>query len=81
MQKYRQSKLVRSGFMGLVLMALIIAVGLQPQQLVAMATSIRYQAVFAEAGGLSKGGQRQGLRRLPLGTVSDVELDQGARHW
>ncbi len=50
MLKYRQSSLVRSGFIGLVLMALIIAVGLQPQQLVAMATSVGYQAVFAEAG-------------------------------
>ena len=55
MLKYRQSSLVRAGFIGLVLMILIIAVGLQPQQLVAMATSVRYQAVFAEAGGLSAG--------------------------
>jgi phospholipid/cholesterol/gamma-HCH transport system substrate-binding protein len=76
MQKYRQSKLVRSGFMGLVLMALIIAVGLQPQQLVAWATSVRYQAVFAEAGGLSAGNNVK-VSGVTVGTVSDVELDKG----
>lgn len=76
MQKYRQSKLVRSGLMGLVLMALIIAVGLQPQQLVAWATSVRYQAVFAEAGGLSAGNNVK-VSGVTVGTVSDVELDKG----
>ncbi len=76
MLKYRQSSLVRSGFIGLVLMVLIIAVGLQPQQLVAMATSVRYQAVFAEAGGLTAGNNVK-VSGVTVGTVSDVELDQG----
>ncbi len=76
MLKYRQSSLVRTGFIGLVLMILIIAVGLQPQQLVAMATSVRYQAVFAEAGGLSAGNNVK-VSGVTVGTVSDVELDQG----
>lgn len=53
MLKYRESSLVRLGFVGLVLIVLIIMVGLQPKQLLAMATSIRYQALFAEAGGLA----------------------------
>ncbi|NBP84918.1 MAG: mammalian cell entry protein, partial [Mycobacteriaceae bacterium] len=39
MQKYRGSKLVRSGFIGLALILLVITVGLQPQRLVELATS------------------------------------------
>lgn len=62
--------------MGVVLMALIIAVGLQPQQLVAWATSVRYQAVFAEAGGLSAGNNVK-VSGVTVGTVSDVELAKG----
>ncbi|WBP92270.1 MCE family protein [Mycolicibacterium neoaurum] len=77
MLKYRQSSLVRAGFIGLVSMILIIAVGLQPQQLVAMATSVRYQAVFAEAGGLSAGNNVK-VSGVTVGSVSDVELDQGS---
>jgi phospholipid/cholesterol/gamma-HCH transport system substrate-binding protein len=76
MLKYRQSSLIRAGFIGLVLVVLIIAVGLRPQQLLSMATSVRYQAQFAEAGGLSAGNNVK-VSGVTVGTVSDVELDHG----
>jgi len=78
MLKYRQSSLVRSGFIGLVLIVLIIAVGLQPQQLVAMATSVRYQAVFAEAGGLTAGNNVK-ISGVTVGTVSGIGTLLGER--
>lgn len=55
MLKYRGSQLVRSGLIGLILIALVIAVGLQPQALWSWATAIKYRALFAEAGGLTAG--------------------------
>lgn len=76
MQKYRGSSLIRAGFIGAVLIALVIVVGLQPQQLWAMATSVRYQAVFAEAGGLSAGNDVK-VSGVTVGTVSDIGLDRG----
>ena len=77
MQKYRGSSLVRAGFIGVVLIALVIMVGLQPQKLWAMATSVRYQAVFAEAGGLSAGNNVK-VSGVTVGTVSDITLERGA---
>ncbi|MDN4520538.1 MCE family protein [Mycolicibacterium austroafricanum] len=76
MQKYRGSSLVRAGFIGAVLIALVIVVGLQPQQLWSMATSVRYQAVFAEAGGLAAGNNVK-VSGVTVGSVSEVELDRG----
>ncbi|OBI06300.1 mammalian cell entry protein [Mycolicibacter heraklionensis] len=76
MLKYRESSLVRLGFVGVVLVALIIMVGLQPKQLLAMATSIRYQALFAEAGGLTAGNNVK-VSGVNVGTVSGVSLDHG----
>lgn len=76
MLKYRESALFRLGLVGVVLAALIIMVGLQPKQLLAMATSIRYQAVFAEAGGLTPGNNVK-VSGVNVGTVSDVALDHG----
>lgn len=76
MQKYRGSSLVRAGFIGVVLIALVIIVGLQPQKLWAMATSVRYQAVFAEAGGLSAGNNVK-VSGVTVGTVSDITLERG----
>lgn len=66
----------RAGFIGAVLIALVIVVGLQPQQLWSMATSVRYQAVFAEAGGLAAGNKVK-VSGVTVGSVSDVELDRG----
>ncbi|QZT59598.1 MCE family protein [Mycolicibacterium austroafricanum] len=76
MQKYRGSSLVRAGLIGAVLIALVIVVGLRPQQLWSMATSVRYQAVFAEAGGLAAGNNVK-VSGVTVGSVSDVELDRG----
>jgi phospholipid/cholesterol/gamma-HCH transport system substrate-binding protein len=76
MHKYRGKQLVRTGFLGLVLIILTIVAGLQPQQLWSMATSVRYLAVFAEAGGLSAGNDVK-VSGVNVGTVSSVELENG----
>ncbi|MGE2728423.1 MCE family protein [Mycolicibacterium vaccae] len=76
MLKYRGSSLVRAGFIGAVLVVLVIIVGLQPQQLWSLATSVRYKAVFSEAGGLSAGNDVK-VSGVTVGTVSDVELERG----
>ena len=60
MDKYGGSKLVRAGIIGVVLAILVIAIGLQPERLVQWATSIRYQALFSEAGGLTAGNDVTG---------------------
>jgi phospholipid/cholesterol/gamma-HCH transport system substrate-binding protein len=76
MLKYRGPKLVRTGFIGIVLIILFIAVGLQPERLYGWATSVTYQAVFADAGGLSVGNAvtRSGIK---IGSVTDVSLRKG----
>ena len=76
MNKYRGGNLIRAGFMGVVLIVLIIAVGLQPQQLKAIASSIRYQALFTEAGGLAAGNPVT-VSGIKVGTVSGIELKNG----
>lgn len=76
MLKYRGSKLIRSGILGLALIVLVIAVGLQPERLTSWATSVRYQAKFAEAGGLLPGNDVT-LSGIRVGSVSDIELDNG----
>ncbi|WP_395310744.1 MCE family protein [Mycobacterium sp. AMU20-3851] len=76
MLKYRGGHLIRSGVIGVVLMVLIIAVGLQPERLSEWATSVRYQARFAEAGGLSTGNDVT-LSGIKVGSVSDIKLDNG----
>lgn len=76
MQKYRGGKLIRAGFIGVVLIVLVIAVGLQPQQLWSIASSIRYQALFTEAGGLAEGNPVT-VSGVKVGTVSDIELKKG----
>lgn len=76
MLKYRGGRLIRAGFMGVVLILLVIAVGLQPQQLWSLASSIRYQALFSEAGGLAVGNPVT-VSGIKVGTVSDVSLQKG----
>jgi len=76
MLKYRAGKLIRAGFIGVILVLLVIAVGLQPQQLWSLASSIRYQALFSEAGGLAVGNPVT-VSGIKVGTVSDVSLKQG----
>jgi len=76
MLKYRGSSLIRAGLIGVVLIVLVIAVGLQPQRLLSMATSIRYQALFTDAGGLAVGNDVK-VSGVKAGTVSDVALEKG----
>lgn len=76
MLKYRESSLIRRGLIGAVLIGLVIAIGLQPKQIMALATSVRYQAVFSEAGGLAPGNNVK-VSGVTVGTVSGVELDHG----
>lgn len=76
MLKYRGTRLIRSGFIGLTLIVLVITVGLQTQRLWAMATSIRHQALFLDAGGLAPGNDVK-VSGVKVGTVSDVSLQQG----
>jgi phospholipid/cholesterol/gamma-HCH transport system substrate-binding protein len=76
MLKYRGSQLIRAGFMGVVLIILIIAIGLQPERLFAWATALRYQAMFAEAGGLNVGNDVT-VSGIKVGSVSSIELVNG----
>lgn len=76
MNKYRGKEVVRAGFIGVVLIVLIIAVGLQPERLTNWASSIRYQATFAEAGGLEPGNPVK-ISGVKIGTVTEVKLDHG----
>jgi phospholipid/cholesterol/gamma-HCH transport system substrate-binding protein len=76
MLKYREPRLIRAGFIGIVLVALVIAVGLQPQRLLAMATTVRYRALFSQAGGLQPGNDVT-VSGIKVGTVSDVALHDG----
>jgi phospholipid/cholesterol/gamma-HCH transport system substrate-binding protein len=76
MLRYRGSKLIRAGFLGVVLIILVIAVGLQPERLLHWATSQRYGALFTEAGGLSEGNAVT-ISGIKVGTVSGVSLDRG----
>ncbi|ADT98598.1 MCE family protein [Mycolicibacterium gilvum] len=76
MLKYRGSQLIRAGFIGVVLIILVIAVGLQPERLLSWATAIRYQAMFTEAGGLTVGNDVT-VSGIKVGSVSSIELDNG----
>jgi len=55
MLRYRGMKLIRTGFIGVVLVVLVILVGLSPEKLSSWTTSVRYQALFDDAGGLAAG--------------------------
>lgn len=76
MLKYRESNLVKAGFIGVVLMVLVIAVGLQPERLLQWATSIRHQALFTEAGGITVGNDVT-VSGIKVGSVSDISLSNG----
>ncbi len=73
MLKYRGMPLIRAGFMGVVLIALVIAVGLAPERLTSWATAIRYQAQFADAGGVVAGNDVT-ISGIKVGSVSKVTL-------
>ncbi|AGP62360.1 MULTISPECIES: MCE family protein [Mycobacterium] len=76
MNKYRGAGLIRAGFIGAVLVVLVIAVGLNPEQLIQRATMVRYDAVFSEAGGLVAGNDVI-VSGVKVGSVSKVALHHG----
>jgi phospholipid/cholesterol/gamma-HCH transport system substrate-binding protein len=76
MLKYRGNHLVRSGFLGLALIVLVVAVGLDPERLISLATDVPYQALFTEAGGLVVGNDVV-VSGLKVGSVDDVSLHKG----
>lgn len=76
MLRYRAHNLIRTGIIGLVLAILVVAVGLQPERLTSWATSLRYQALFSEAGGLAAGNDVT-VSGMKVGTVSAVSLENG----
>lgn len=76
MIKYRGGRLARAGFIGIVLVVLIITVGLQPERLINAATAIRYHALFIEAGGLTVGNDVK-VSGVKVGAVTGVSLDTG----
>lgn len=76
MNKYRGAGLIKAGFIGAVLIALVIAVGLNPDQLVQRATTVRYQALFSDAGGLALGNDVI-LSGTKVGSVTGMSLQHG----
>jgi phospholipid/cholesterol/gamma-HCH transport system substrate-binding protein len=76
MLRYRGSHLIRAGVIGVILIVLVIAIGLQPERLLQYATAIRYQALFGEAGGLAVGNDVT-VSGIKVGSVSSIELDNG----
>ncbi len=76
MLKYGRSELARTGFIGVVVIILVIAVGLQPERLISWATAARYQALFVEAGGLNVGNDVT-VSGIKVGSVSSIALDNG----
>ena len=75
MNKYRGADLVRAGFIGTVLVILIIAVGLAPERISSWTSAIRYQAQFVEAGGLVVGNDVV-VSGMEVGRVNGVVLDE-----
>ncbi|MGE2730619.1 MCE family protein [Mycolicibacterium vaccae] len=73
MLRYRRAGIARSGFIGTVLVVLVIAVGLAPERITSWATAIRYQAVFADLSGLAVGNSVT-ISGMTLGTVTAVSL-------
>jgi len=76
MLRYFGSNLIRPGFIGVVLFVLVILVGLSPNRLASLATAVRYQAVFDEAGGLAVGNDVT-IAGIKVGTVSQASLKNG----
>ena len=76
MLKYRGSHLLRAGFIGVVVIALGVAVGLQPHRLLTWATQVKYQALFGEAGGLVVGNDVS-VSGTKVGSVRGVDIHQG----
>lgn len=79
MLHYRGTHLARHGAVGLVLIVCVILLGLQSQKMIDWLTTVRYEAVFAEAGGLQVGDEVV-LSGVKVGRVSEVSLEGGDAH-
>ncbi|WP_396927792.1 MCE family protein [Mycolicibacterium sp.] len=75
MLKYRGTHLVRAGFIGVGLIVMVIVVGLRPEVLWSWATNVRYQAQFADAGGLVAGNDVL-VSGTKVGRVTDISVDR-----
>jgi phospholipid/cholesterol/gamma-HCH transport system substrate-binding protein len=75
MRRYRGPQMIRNGFIGVVLAVLVVAVGLAPERITSWATSVRYQAVFADASGLAVGNSVT-VSGMKVGSVTDVSLEE-----
>jgi len=76
MLKYGNARLIRVGIIGVVTVILVILVGLSPDKFKDWAMSVRYSAVFSEAGGLEVGNNVV-VSGMKVGTVSKVSLKNG----
>jgi phospholipid/cholesterol/gamma-HCH transport system substrate-binding protein len=76
MLRYLGTNRIRAGLIGVILLVLVIAVGLQPERLMQWATTLRYAALFAEGGGLAAGNEVT-ISGIKVGSVSDVSLRDG----
>ncbi|MYR06855.1 MCE family protein [Gordonia sp. SID5947] len=76
MLRYRGAGLIRSGFVGLSLIALLVMAGLNMAKAATWFTSVTYHADFEEAAGLSNGADVT-VSGARVGSVSDVKLENG----
>lgn len=76
MLEYRGHHLARQGTIGVVLVLCVIALGLQAQQFLTWVSTVRYHAVFTEAGGLAPGDEVV-VSGTTVGRVTAVELAGG----
>src|ERR1700740_2090511 len=76
MLRYRGVALIKAGFIGAVLIVLVMLVGVSPDRFISWATMVRYQALFSEAGGLAVGNAVT-VSGVKVGTVSNIALRNG----
>jgi phospholipid/cholesterol/gamma-HCH transport system substrate-binding protein len=76
MNRYYGRHLIKPGLIGVVLAIMVVFIGLSPDKLVALATAVRYQAVFSEAGGLAEGNDVM-ISGVKVGSVTKISLHDG----
>ncbi|MEV0248092.1 MCE family protein [Nocardia sp. NPDC050712] len=76
MLEYRGTHLARHGLVGIVLIVCVILIGLQSQRFLEWGTTVRYQAVFTEAGGLRVGDDVV-VSGVEVGRIAKVSLRDG----
>ncbi|MBH0781123.1 MCE family protein [Nocardia bovistercoris] len=76
MLQYRGTHLARHGVIGIVLIVSVILIGLQSQKFITWLSTVRYEAVFTEAGGLAVGDDVV-LSGVKIGRVAKVSLEDG----